>query len=289
MRRRGGVVYVGLSGGHGQLIDALYMVIGRLTGQRLIIHHHSFAYLRPARRSTRWLLWLCGRATHIALAEVMRDALASGFSIARSDIVVISNAAFMPAAGAARTRPARSSTQIRIGFLSNITFDKGFEDFFRVMQAATEAGLPVIGAIAGPVASDAQATFEKLVAGSTNVEVKGPLYGEAKTQFYSDIDIFLFPTRYQNEAEPVVIHEALASGVFVIANDRGCIGEMLQNGAGIATAETDFVRRTLSVVEALTADPTRLGTTADACRAQEQLLRVRASRALTSLIDDCCR
>jgi len=47
------------------------------------------------------------------------------------------------------------------------------------------------------------------------------------------VDVLLFPTDYANEAEPLVIHEAIRSGAHVIACERGAIPDILSNGAGL--------------------------------------------------------
>ena len=41
------------------------------------------------------------------------------------------------------------------------------------------------------------------------------------------------PTKYKNEAEPLVIHEAMSHGVAVIAWDRGCISNIIPKNTGI--------------------------------------------------------
>ena len=37
------------------------------------------------------------------------------------------------------------------------------------------------------------------------MEYRGPVYGEDKRSFFMDIDVFLFPTIYENEAQPLVM------------------------------------------------------------------------------------
>jgi glycosyltransferase involved in cell wall biosynthesis len=223
-------------------------------------------------------------AAHIVLANIMRDELASKLNISRSKIRVISNAAFQ--VPVSPTNKAESQDRpIRVGFLSNITFEKGFEDFFRVLQVAQERKLPVSGVIAGPTSQDARLTFDQLLSNAANVTALGPLYGEAKNQFYDGIDLFLFPTRYRNEAEPVVIHEALAYGTYVVANDRGCIREMLENGAGVATEEQSFISSSLATIESVLGDRTKLAVMARSCIAQEQRLQIQGKEELKALLD----
>ena len=60
----------------------------------------------------------------------------------------------------------------------------------------------------------------------------------------------MFPTKYSNEAQPLVILEALGTGAAVIATDRGCICGMIDESSGNVTsldafeqAVIDFVKR----------------------------------------------
>ena len=88
---------------------------------------------------------------------------------------------------------------------------------------------------------DARQTFDELLGAASDVEYVGPVYGGQKEQFYRQLDVFLFPTNYANEAEPLVIYEAMRQGVHVIACDRGSIAEMLRNGAGLAFTREHIV------------------------------------------------
>jgi glycosyltransferase involved in cell wall biosynthesis len=68
----------------------------------------------------------------------------------------------------------------------------------------------------------------------------------------------LFPSKYVNEAEPLVIHEALRSGVHVMACDRGAIAEMLSNGAGSVFAKDAFVESAAELIEQFSHDRVQL-------------------------------
>ena len=60
--------------------------------------------------------------------------------------------------------------------------------------------------------------------------------------FYTQLDLLVFPTMYVNESEPFVILEALAHGVPVITTPRGCIASSLADGVAVRTLpEEDFV------------------------------------------------
>src|SRR4051812_36370985 len=42
---RNSTLYIGVSGGAGQVIDLLFTLAGRFKGARIYMHHHSFAYI----------------------------------------------------------------------------------------------------------------------------------------------------------------------------------------------------------------------------------------------------
>ena len=167
---------------------------------------------------------------------------------------VISNAAFYDIADSNVRVPNEASAPIQLGFLSNITFEKGFVEFFAILAALKQRGVEYRAHVAGPVAPAAQPVFAELLASASDVEYAGPIYGEAKDRFYDQLDILLFPTRYLNEAEPLVIYEAMRRAVYVIACDRGAISEMLANGAGLVVALDDVVESTVAHILRFTSD-----------------------------------
>ncbi len=277
-------VYLGLSGGLGQLIDALYVLIARALRRPLFVHHHSFAYLNRATLVNRLVFSQLHTATHIVLSEGMASALARRYRIDGSAIRVVSNAAFLGPPDYIAPAPSATATPLVIGFLSNITFDKGFVEFFGVLAQLRRLAVPYRATIAGPVAPDARATFDRLLAAAEQVDYVGPLYDDAKTMFYQQLDILLFPTRYANEAEPLVIHEALRSAVHVIACPRGAIPEMLSNGAGLVIDADSFVAGAASRIEELNADRSRLARARELAYAQAQRLQLRAEAQLAEVL-----
>ena len=72
-------------------------------------------------------------------------------------------------------------------------------------------------------------------------DYRGRVLGPDKARFFDDIDVFVFPTRYTNEAEPLVVLEALRAGKPVIATARGCIADDLPMAAGAVFPEHEFI------------------------------------------------
>jgi glycosyltransferase involved in cell wall biosynthesis len=223
--RRDMVCYLALSGGRGQLVDLFYVLISKLFRRPIFVHHHSFVYINSPSWFNRCFFALVRNEAHIVLSPNMGETLAKVYALSPAAVRVVSNAAFYDSDDDPRA-PGDDAAPLHLGFLSNITFEKGIVEFFGILERLHQCGVQYRAHIAGPVAPEARQTFDKLLAAAKDVEYVGPLYGAQKEQFYRQLDVFLFPTNYANEAEPLVIYEAMRQGVHVMACDRGSIAEM---------------------------------------------------------------
>lgn len=251
--RRPTSLYAGLSGGKGQLLDLPFFAAARVMGIPTYVHHHSFAYLNRRSRLTALCMKTLGNAQHIALCPEMAKGISTTYGIPQQQLTVLSNAAFLPAleTDAMDSTNAQSTTPIRIGFLSNITAEKGIFEFFSTLRQADKAGIAYEAEIAGPVDTSIQQKFQSELATLPRARHVGPLYGADKQRFFQHIDLLLFPTRYQNEAEPVTLHEALQAGATAVAASRGCIGGMLPANCGAARPAEQFEAQALETLREL--------------------------------------
>lgn len=241
-------VYLGVSGSWGQIYDVVFVAIGRLFHRPLFLHHHSFAYINKK----SWLMALLVKvggasATHIALCDTMAQALRALYGTA-NEVLIISNAAVIGEGQGKKV--ARSGALKTIGFLGNISSEKGILDFLDIVSRLTKKGLDINAKIVGPF-QDIET--EHLVSGRlrelSSVEYLGAKYGRDKLRFYESIDVLLFPTRYFNEAEPLTIHEAMSNGVVVIARNRGCIASLISPAAGLVVDQNEgFVDRAVAQI-----------------------------------------
>jgi glycosyltransferase involved in cell wall biosynthesis len=217
------------------------------------IHHHSYVYINSPSGLNRCFFALVRNENHIVLSPRMGLSLSRVYGLDPRTLRIVSNAAFYRADEAYQVQ-ANEAAPLHLGFLSNITFEKGIVEFFDVLAALTARGIEYRAHIAGPVAAEARQTFERLLQSTPHVDYAGPVYGEAKERFYGQLDLFLFPTRYANEAEPLVIYEAMRRGVHVIACDRGAIAEMLRDGAGLIIPREGLVEAAAAHIERFSKD-----------------------------------
>jgi glycosyltransferase involved in cell wall biosynthesis len=274
LHRRDVVLYLALSGGLGQVYDWLYVLISKVLRRPIFLHHHSFAYIYGPTRLNRWFFAWVRNQNHIVLSRSMGDALVRLYRLNPQRVKVVSNAAFYDSAELPRQAVA-DAAPLHLGFLSNITFDKGFVEFFAILDRLRALGIQYRAHIAGPVAESARGTFDKLLSGASEVEYAGPVFGEAKDRFYRQLDVFLFPTNYANEAEPLVVYEAMRQGVYVIACDRGAIGEMLRNGAGLTFARECIVESAAGQIATFNVDRNLLRSAQQ--MSAQQAIRIRTS------------
>ena len=251
--RRNTTLYLALSGGRGQLIDMIYVLVSRLFRRPIFVHHHSYTYINTPSRLNRCFFALVRNDIHIVLSPNMGYALSRTYGLPSASIRVVSNAAFYRSDDGAQVQ-ANAAAPVHVGFLSNITYEKGIIEFFDVLAALRQRNIDYRAHIAGPVAAEASATFYRLLQSTAHVQYAGPVYGEDKERFYRQLDIFVFPTRYANEAEPLVIYEAMQRGVHVIACDRGSIAEMLREGAGLVFAHEAVVEAAAMHIERFSKD-----------------------------------
>jgi len=201
------------------------------------LHHHSFAYLDRTSFVTRALTVVAGPASvHITLSAGMAERLQLQYpSVCR--VIPISNAVFY---SNRRSSSTTTRTSLKtIGFISNISEEKGIFDFLDLVAACEAEGLSVKAKIAGPCQDvETESRLRRRLNELSTVEYIGPQYGNDKETFFDAIDVLIFPTKYVNEAEPLAIHEAMQCALPVIAYGRGCIPELVGKGCGLVIEPT---------------------------------------------------
>lgn len=227
---RGGALYMSVSGGFGQVYELLFVILARLLGMRLFLHHHSFAYLDRPRRLTGWLVRVAGAdAVQVTLSPRMAERLKLLYAVGRT--VVASNAVLLLRGETPEPMPRRRLGML--GFISNIAAEKGVFEYLDLLDSARDAGLPLRAKLAGPFQDlDIERKVHARLIALPDVEYVGPKYNAEKDAFYAGIDALVFPTHYANEAEPLTLHEAMSRGIPVIAYGRGVIPEIVGKDCG---------------------------------------------------------
>lgn len=246
---RGDTLYMSVSGGLGQAYEILILALARLRGMRVYLHHHSFAYLDTPSWLTRLLVRIAGPAHHVVLSEGMARRLRTLYPQVQSTIPISNTALLLDTQG---STPLVRQELRTLGFLGNISAEKGIFTFLDLLAACRDRKLPIRAKLAGPFqdAQTEQQIHERLMA-LPAVEYVGARYGSEKTDFYTGIDVLIFPTHYVNEAEPLTIHEAMSHAIPVIAYGRGAIPEIIcPQGGRVVPPDEPFIPVALAQIEA---------------------------------------
>ena len=92
--------------------------------------------------------------------------------------------------------------------------------------------------------------------GATPVAFVGKTRQEEMHRFYADHDVLLAPSVWP-ESFGLVTREAIAAGLWVVASDRGAIGEAVEPGRNGWVVAVDTLEPLMAVLAAIDAEPAR--------------------------------
>jgi len=248
-------LYLSVSGKYGKLSESIYIVIARIKKMQIILHHHSFLYINKTQLSAKLLFWLSGKEVyHIVLSDKMGVLLKNKYSL-NNKLITISNIAFYKLPSKTHDR---SNIKIEtLGFLSNISFEKGIDIFINLIESLHKLGINISAIIVGKIENELSKKYltSKLKI-NRSIVYSGALYGKDKKQFYKEVDLFVLPTH--NEAEPLVIYESLMNSIPVISTEVGCIPEQIgdKRNVGLSINHKDnFIQESIDWILQRTNSP----------------------------------
>ena len=135
----------------------------------------------------------------------------------------------------AAKRETHPEMPLRLLYLSNMIASKGYLDVLEAVAQLHTRGVAVrADFIGGWTADDDRERFGARVARAGLVEAvthHGAVYDRARVKrFYLDADVFLLPTYYPTEAQPLTILEALSAGTPVVTTEHASIPYMVRGG-----------------------------------------------------------
>ncbi|GMQ82898.1 MAG: glycosyltransferase family 4 protein [Rhodothermia bacterium] len=130
---------------------------------------------------------------------------------------------------------ARNDGSLRMLYLSNMIKEKGYLDVLQAGKLLNDQGLDVRIDFVGRWYSDTdRKEFEQLVESKKLARIvhhHGPIEDRATLkQFYLSADVFVFPTYYLHEAQPLCVIEAMSAGLPIVTTANGGIPNMVRDG-----------------------------------------------------------
>ena len=280
--RRADVVYIAVKAGKGMWLTTASASLARSAGAKVFLHHHSYAYVRDRKARMVALTRAAGpEAHHIVLSESMAHELRRVMPEIRRPLV-LGNASLIDQT-LLETPVKADSAALVLGHLSDLSMEKGIAEAIDLAVELNRMGTDVRLVVGGPpVSEEVGRHFERAAEElGDRFEYRGLLTGPAKHRFFSDITHFVFPSRYEHEAVPLVLYEALAAGAVCVATRQGSIPEQLADAPCVLAADAESL-----VAEALPvlAHATVSSVAAEECRAAYLRALSKSEKQLVELV-----
>ena len=285
-RTRPSAVYVPVSqNGLGFLRDTLFLAPAAARGVPLVLHFHGGRFddfvrgTGPLRPLVRLLMQRTTRAVVLgsALAGMLRGLVPD------ERVRVIPNGVSDPGH---EHRRGHSPT-LRVLFIGNLRPDKGYIDLLEAGLRLLSEGVSMELTLAGDVSDTTShgEVLRRLRPPAEHVRFVGAVGTERRNELLRAADVLVLPSR--DEGHPLVVLEAMAAGLPVIASRVSTIPETVIDGETGLVTEPGDIGALAAALRRMTDEGTRLrmGISGRARYVEEYTLE-RWSARMTALFDD---
>lgn len=217
----------------GILKYGLFIILAKVSGKSVIIHihgnhlHKSFADFSPIKK--RIAKYILGRSEKgIVLSESLIPNLAP--FLENDKIYVIYNFVenFL-VQDIEELVKQKSFNSLKIIYLSNLMEEKGILDLLEALRILKEKGLKYEAKIAGHIDVRSKSKVESYFQDLPDVNYLGVLRGEDKKKLLLWGNIFVFPSYYLMEGQPISLLEAMSTGNLILTTDHAGISDVFTN------------------------------------------------------------
>lgn len=227
------------------LRDCLFLIPAKLTYRKVIVHLHG-GYFRDFYEESNALLQALIRWTlkDVARAIVLGPELKFVFQglVPEERIAVVPNGIdarifAVSNQGLKDSSLGSKKKGYQVLFLGTLLKSKGFIDVLyaipRVLARRQDVRFVFAGEPCHARERDAAMEFIDTVNLHSFVCFPGVVSGKEKSDLFLSSDMFVLPTYYPYEGQPLVILEAMAAGLPIVTTDQGCIRETVGKGGFI--------------------------------------------------------
>ena len=211
--------------------DCLYVLLAKLFGVPAILHLHGrgLSSMRQNRGVARLQRLVFANQTAIVLGSRLMDEVDS----LPCTKVIIPNALPTGAFAPQGTTTWTAHQPVRLLYLSNLFRAKGIETLLKATARLIKDGVAVTLDIAGAPGDITAQKLNHLLSehGIAHIATyHGAVNADHRMALFEMADLFVFPSAYPNEAQPLVVLEAMAAGVPVITSNIATLPEFVRAG-----------------------------------------------------------
>ncbi|RNL83560.1 glycosyltransferase [Sinomicrobium pectinilyticum] len=209
---------------------SLFILLSYFLGKTIIFHIHGnylaeqYRYLKGVKK--RYFYYLMSRGTKgIVLSESLIDNLTPFLN--RDKVYILYN--FAEDYLWNEIKPS-DNDKLRIIFLSNLIIEKGILDLLEALQKLEDDKIPYEAKIAGNIDADNRDLILSKIETLRCTRYVGVVFGKDKKELLEWGNIFVLPTYYSMEGQPISIIEAMATGNIIITTRHAGIPDIVKDG-----------------------------------------------------------
>lgn len=253
------------------LRDIVYLFAVRPFSRGIILHYHAGGLpefvdsLNPFFR----FLARCAYGRAKAGIEISESIMGPGVAFAAENRFHVANGLDVPDVPGPE-KPPDESHPLHILYMAGLRETKGVMDLVLTAKELKERDKKFVFDVVGPwQEEDTRCRFETAVA-EADVEdlivMHGRVTGDAKWDLYRQASLFFFPSYYESENFPLVLIEAMAFGLPVVATRWRGIPEMVNDGETGILCEINSPGQFADALERMMTDNDFYGVMSEAAR-----------------------
>lgn len=135
----------------------------------------------------------------------------------------------------------KEATLLKILWLSNLMEEKGILDFLDALITLQNKGTKFEVRLAGKIEEGLEKTIQqKINKLGSHVEYLGAVYGVEKKTLLIESNVFVFPTYYTMEGQPIALIEAMATGNVIVTTNHAGIPDIVGSENGYLLQPRDI-------------------------------------------------
>lgn len=135
----------------------------------------------------------------------------------------------------------KNSDQLKLLWLSNLMEEKGILDFLDTLILLKNRNVPFEVKLAGKIEDGLDAMIQqKSTQLGNSVEYLGTVYGVQKKELLQESNVFVFPTYYTMEGQPIALIEAMATGNVIVTTNHAGIPDIVGTENGYLLQSRDI-------------------------------------------------
>ncbi|WP_415897576.1 glycosyltransferase family 4 protein [Neptuniibacter sp. QD57_21] len=231
---------------------SLFILAARMLGKEIVFHVHGNYLWQEYEKSNgikkKLIKFLIGSSSKGIVLSPSLEKNLSPF-LPRSKIFSVFNFAENYLHAPSITK---KFDRLRVVYLSNLMTEKGIFDLLEALRLLKSKGVYFEAKLAGGIDPNiADRVFENIQELGCNVRYLGLVKGIEKKELLTWGNVFVFPTYYRSEGQPIALLEAMTTGNSIITTKHAGIPDILcdQNAFFVDIKSPEQINETLQKFE----------------------------------------